>query len=329
MDEQKKALRNRFTDDYPIQVIHSPYFEERLELLNPVFGCLDKWNEIGVSVLTKYHGNINEYLADYGNVRENMLKTIHNNPIWMEYQKNYPKELTDKLANNHFPSTNIYTCEQDGYYFISFDLKSANYQAVRSVDKSIVLNTDSYDEFARKFTDEEYFINSKYTRQVAFGNSNPKLQMMIEKSIIYDIINNILSKIKWLNEYWVLFSVNSDEVIYRLKTKDSNIHKLVDDTLLSSIVKQVYDEMGIIVKCNKFLLKKYDFKTYFSDSIVHVFRKVNKTTIEDELYCCPSIYYPQIYKLINGFDVTDNDLVFYNNHELAKFLQPLELINKN
>ena len=36
------------------------------------------------------------------------------------------------------------------------------------------------------------------------------------------------------------------------------------------------------------------------------------------------IYFTQTYKLINGIEIEDDDLVFYfNKSELAKFLQPL------
>ena len=43
----------------------------------------------------------------------------------------------------------------------------------------------SYEDWVKKFTDLEYIIESKYTRQVVFGKLNPSRQIKVENYMIF------------------------------------------------------------------------------------------------------------------------------------------------
>ena len=45
---EDKKLRQRFVSDFnlPIQVLHSPFFEDRLDLFEEKFGARTKFNEL-------------------------------------------------------------------------------------------------------------------------------------------------------------------------------------------------------------------------------------------------------------------------------------------
>ena len=67
--------------------------------------------------------------------------------------------------------------------------------------------------------------------------------------------------------------------------------------------------------------KKVTFKAL---GTVVISEKIGKKTYK----CANEIYFPQTYKLINGLEVTDSDLVFYyDKTELAKFFSPLIMVS--
>ncbi len=49
----EKSLRYRFVKSYniPIQVLHSPYFEQRMELFDSEYNCKEKWNELKIGLM--------------------------------------------------------------------------------------------------------------------------------------------------------------------------------------------------------------------------------------------------------------------------------------
>lgn len=56
------------------------------------------------------------------------------------------------------PVTNmdVYRPDNDGKYFLSLDLKKANYNALKFYDPEIVLDTGFYEELISRFTDLDY-----------------------------------------------------------------------------------------------------------------------------------------------------------------------------
>ena len=77
----------------------------------------------------------------------------------------------------------------------------------------------------------------------------------------------------------------------------------------------------------KFKLVSKDFKRGNSDKNLTAYIKEDYLNGgRRTLHCVPDTYYPQVYKLLNGMEITLSDLVFYYDHELAKFMYPLELL---
>jgi hypothetical protein len=69
------------------------------------------------------------------------------------------------------------------------------------------------------------------------------------------------------------------------------------------------------------------FRRAFSDKRLVVYEKEDYLNARRRiLKAVPATYYPQVYKLLNGMELSDSDLVFYYDHELAKFMYPLELL---
>ena len=62
-----KHLRSRFVSDYnlPVQVITSPYFEDRLELLEEEYGAKTSYNELMSLIDERFENNPNKFLEYY------------------------------------------------------------------------------------------------------------------------------------------------------------------------------------------------------------------------------------------------------------------------
>ena len=169
--------------------------------------------------------------------------------------------------------------------------------------------------FIEKFTDIEYFKHAKQLRQVLFGKLNGKRTSSIEK-----YISNLFAKelTKRYEGKMKPYSIKTDEIILKFLGTEEEFKKLC-------VKNEEFN--GFRFRVNKFKLVSKDFKRGNSDKNLTAYIKEDYLNGgKRTLHCVPDTYYPQVYKLLNGMELSDSDLVFYYNHELAKFMYPLELL---
>lgn len=315
-DIRLKQLRARFVSDLnlPIQVLQNPYFEDRLALCEKDYGAATAYDDLWNVINERFGGNIDKFLEYYHQVRDDIITKVTNSEAYKEFisDNKFVKNFTPICGNR-----NLYTNEQDGCMFISYDMKKANFQTLKYANPAIVYDTDTYEKFIGKFTDLDYIKNSKYTRQVIFGKMNPKRTMNLEKWITNEFAKtlNDLACMKHCD----LFSLNADEIILKWNGTEEEFEKL-------DIVPSIIFE-GVEYKGSKFKLHARQFKLATSSSILTVYEKEDYLNGHKRiLKGVPATYFPQVYKLLNGMEIDDSDLVFYYEHELCKFLNPLELI---
>lgn len=311
-----KHLRNRFVSDLnlPIPVVQSPYFEERLELLEEEYGALTSYKNLLLLIDKQFNRSINEFLESYHTIRDNIITSVINSEAYKDFISN------DKFNVNVKPicsNRNLYTQEQDGGLFVSYDMKKANFQALKYANPSIVYDADTYEDFIGKFTDLDYIKESKYTRQVIFGKMNPKRTIALEKWITNEFTKSLFPLLT--NTKLSLFSLNSDEIILKFEGSEEEFEKLELEPY------KVFQ--GVEYKLSKFKLHSRQFKLATSSSLLTVYEKEDYLNAHKRiLKGIPATYYPQVYKLLNGMKINDSDLVFYYEHELCKFLYPLEIV---
>lgn len=315
MDENLKHLRKRFCKDLelPISVIHSPYFEDRLELLQPTHNAFTKYEQLLALIEEEFDSKPSKFLEWYSNTKDKIIATVNNSVAFREFQedKSIVKDYTPIVA-----SRKLYTQEQDGCMFFSFDMKKANFQALKYVNPSIVYDCNTYEDFIGKFTDSWYFKSSKYSRQRIFGELNPKKTRKIEEALTNEFALSIKEEMAAKN--LTPFTFNGDEIIFKFNGTEKEFERTNDHD-------REYN--GVLFKLEKFKLYHRQFKRKTSDAHLDVFEKENFLNGHTKkLKGVPETYYPQVYKLLNGKEINDSDLVFYNEHELCKFLNPIELI---
>lgn len=316
MDEGLKRLRLRFLSDcnLPCNIAISPYFEDRLELLEEEYGAKTSYDNLLELIDSRFDGNSNKFLEYYHQVRDTIITTILNSEAYKEFISN------DKFVKNVKPicsNRNLYTNEQDGCMFISYDMKKANFQTLRYANPAIVYDTDTYENFIGIFTDLDYIKHSKYTRQVIFGKLNPKRTMNLEKWITNEFCGSLFSLLTHTKlEY---FSLNADEIIFKFNGTEEEFEKLEIEAT------KVFE--GVVFKGSKFKLHARQFKLATSSSILTVYEKEDYLNAHKRiLKGVPATYMPQVYKLLGGLEIKPSDLKFYYEHEICSFDYPLILI---
>ena len=225
LNEDIKHLRRRFIKDYdlPISVVHDDYFLDRLELFEKTFSALTKYEELKKLLNDRFNNNSSKFLEYYNTTKNTIIKTVSNSVAFREFQED--KNLLHGYTPIA-PSRKLYTQAQDGCMFVSFDMKKANFQALRYVNPSIVYDCETYEDFIGKFTDVWYFKESKYSRQRIFGELNPKRTRKIEEEITTEFAWSI---VKEMNEkHLTPFTFNSDEIVYKFNGTEEEFEKLKD-----------------------------------------------------------------------------------------------------
>lgn len=314
MDLLLKQFRGRFVDDnqLPMTVVEDPYFDERIKMLEGEFHAQLKYLSLMETVRDNFGGNMQKFLEHRHSVKDQILSHILNS-------EGYKAMLADKspLEDCKFVvgANELYTEQQDGGLFLSFDMIKANFQALRYVDPSIVFDCDTWEEFVARFSDVEYLASAKQVRQEVLGKLNGKRLAAIEK---YHS-NEFAKKLRECYGDWLTpFSIKTDEIILKFNGSEKEFERL-------NVQNEEFN--GFKFRVNKFKLNMRTFKRAFSDRRINIFEKEDFLDgHRRNLKCVPATYYPQVYKLLNGMEISDSDLVFTSDHELCKYMKPLELV---
>lgn len=317
-----KKLRQRFVSDYnlPIQVLHSPYFEERLEMFERDFDAKTKYDNLLKLINENYDGKPQKFLEDYANIRESIISHVKNSD---GFQKFLAINIDQYKTTFSVGNKNLYTetnAEENNNFFITFDLKKANYQAIKWFAPTALLNSETYEDFISNFTNLDYFKESKYIRQVVFGQLNPKRTISLEKYLI-GIVYDFLSE--HFKTWGQPFSINSDEIIYKLDGVSFSAFSSNDIEHLTETIK---NELGLDIRINKFKLHLHQFLLKTSEAKINIYEKESLSPyVKSSWACLPITYAPQIYKLLSYQEPTENDRTFYYEHELVTFKNPLSI----
>ncbi len=309
-------LKERFCNDcnIPIKIFEEPYFMDRLELLDDLYGTLNKWN-LFLEELKKYNSE-QDYFEEYNRVKDEAINCIKNSEAYQKFNEEDMNKY--RITHTNLPSKDIFHPSNDGKTFISIDMKKANFSALQyygdSIFKSMFAGASTWEDFISLFTDNKHIINSKYVRQVILGNCNAKRHITYEK---YLMDNVLIALYGYISKERVVFFSN-DEIIYDVTTF-SNISALLK-SVVHSIERTLYRRVSIPLKVELFKLHKINGTNgYYKE----IFTENNKTEIE--LKCVNNYMIPFIIRKLKGEDITDNDKVFYHEGLLAKFIETPEI----
>lgn len=322
-----KELAVRFVSDYslPISVIEEESFGYFLDLFESTHKARTLWDRLWVEVDAKFGGLASAFLEDYYRVRELVIQTVSGSDAYERF--NSMDMTVFSFPKVGVSSNSVYNGENIGSWFVSIDMSKANFQALRYVDKEIVLGAGSWDEFIRKFTDSDYIAESKYFRQVVFGQMNPKRHITVEKYIMWKIYGLIKDEVLKDDEEIVSFC--NDEIVCKLPSAPSPVGMLRWDDVVS-MVKERFD---IDVKVDMFKLRGYRLKVKGSGKPMNLFYGLYHSKMDefggigcwDTYKSIPSTFAAITYKLLAGKEVEEMDTHFYYEHVNCKFIDEFEL----
>lgn len=307
-------LKQRFIKDYnlPINIYNDRLFNYYMDLYD--FFPKETWINLNKTINESYDGNVSLWLDYCAQVRDAAIFGVIESDAYKRFNdsKNLLKEydIKPKIGEH-----SLYSEETDGKFYVSIDLKKANFQALKFAG---ILNDSTYKDFISKYGGDDYIINSKYLRQVIFGKMNPSRTIKVEKYLVSEIE-------KIVNDYfneWKLFSMNSDEIVYDLN--DALI--LPSEVSLKSIediIKSCVGQIEVRAECVKITRLPI---VNVNGNKVDAYVRTNINTNESVLKKASTTFFPQIYKLWKGMPIQDEDLYAYFEDQLVKFIEPLKLV---
>lgn len=311
MDNREK-LRQRFAKDYnlPINIFTEDMFAYYAHLYD--FFPFGLWYNLNEKIDNEYDGNIEKWLDYCAKVRDEAINTVTASKEWQEF--NYFEDMHKYDIEIPIGEHSCYTEATVGKRFISIDLKKANFQALKYAG---VLSDKTYEDFIERMGGDEYIKGSKYLRQVIFGKMNPSRQIKVEKYIMYNIYKFLKPLMDDLP--LELFSMNSDELIYEVKGPST-----ITDGITKEIEYDIFTHFGINVRVEYIVIGRLPIINARGNKIDAYIRK-NIITGEETLKKASTTFYPQIYKIWKGQEVTEKDRVFFFEDQLATFNEPLKL----
>lgn len=319
MKEIEIELRKKFVEDFdlPIVIPITPYFENALDTLEKYTGAKTKWEKFIKEQDIRSPG---KFLQDLWGSRNEIIDHIKNSEGYQALEND--QEISNQFSvADIYRSKEIYSGANVGGRFISVDLKTANFQALRFYDPAIVLDCSSWSEFVGEFSDSWALASGKRTRQSILGKLRPEKQVKIETYLMYSLDKLIHRKYPDLEVY----SMKTDEIIYKVNSEENY------DELLGDILWLAKNELDVFVKVDVFTFEPLQLFTAMGNSI-YGFIKKHEDGSEVSFHKIPKQYILQFIKYYEGrsSEINDLDLSFmYQEQEIAKFVKPLSNENPN
>ena len=298
--ELTNSIKQRFVKDFklPINLIQEPYFDYFIELYNPDFDTYKKL-ELLQSFLNTCKDQ--EDFFQKGTTVSTAVKEFIQNSKAYELMNN--ADLNSFPQNKNLTQQNIYIVPNVDKELISIDLEKANFNSFKLFNFEEETGIKTYRELISKFTDQEYFQQSKMFRQVIFGDLNPARQQRIQKYVIGQLCQ------KLQENGCEISSASSDEIIVKNKSSIKEIEQI-----LSTVPKEL----------QFFRVEKFHFSRIGDDFDFFVkYTEQKDGSIKKEFKNSPGHLFPQIYKQHLKLELNQYDMLFYHDGYLAEFKEPV------
>lgn len=307
------ALNKHFSKlkGLPITVYGDPYFWKRLgvcDMTSPDF-ITDDYVLFRCDIGKMFDSNEEKYFEHYNEVKESAISYIRSRPGYNTLNNVIDLKNVEMFYSIVHKKRDLYKEENDGQTFISIDMKQANYNTLNHLFPDIFDGFSSWEDFVSRYTEVDLIINSKYVRQVILGACNPKRQMSCEHYLMKKLYRHLLTEKTSLD----IYSLGEDEIL--IKTNDINFF----ENELEQILTSAPDNLGNIVRAEYFELRKIKG----TDGWMKFIYDDGELSYRPKFKCLDAEIYHQVVKHYYGMPLEEDDLVFYHNNKLARFLEPI------
>lgn len=302
-------INKRFCTDFkvPLKIFDGDIFLKRLEL----FDVLHIYNRY-IKEIEERFSSAQEYLEYYNSVKDKAIDYIKGSAAFQSLNRDDMSKFTCKY---NFPQSNVYKDTNAGKKFISIDISKANFTALVHYGNSTgtpFYDSMDYMEWMSEFTNMHFIKQSKYIRQVIFGNCNPKRQVTYEKYLMGTLLENLFSNNKILESD--VYSLCSDEIILRADNISFEDYLFLDHFIKNNVDFNVKTEYYTLLKIDG--TEAY-LKVIYDGAVRH-----------KELKCVNPEEAPFIYRFIKEESFTEDDYIFMHDKKLAKFMEAPQIVLK-
>jgi hypothetical protein len=279
-----ESMRKRFCKDcgYKINVFSDDLFFDALLKIDNAVEKYDDFEEMVCKM-----GGEKAFLDYYDSVKDKAIQAIIKSS---GYKKFNSEDFNKYSLKNMYPTKPIYNYDNIGKYFLSIDMRKANFNALKHYAPDIFQNKPTWEDFLKQFTNEDYILKSKNIRQVIMGNVNPKRQETYEKFIM----DKLFKKVSHLFKDLSLKSFNKDELVFEIdgpyeynKIKNQ-LNKILEEFTVPTSV-EVFNLAAVKDKNEKIqgYIKEFSDNTYefkaIDSNILNIAQKIYlNQKIEDE-----------------------------------------------
>ena len=313
-----RKILKRFLSDTKLSVSPIP---DNKKYWERVFSIFPEFEGRYKNFLLEIAGNPEQTLNDWDAVRGKIIEDIKANPKYQSFIQSSMSEWKLKdMPEGGIPSKSIFELEAEtlGGCYLSIDLKSANFQAIKEVG---VYSDYDWESLISRYTSSEHLKKSKYFRSVVYGNLNVGRTQTVEKYLTNEI-RRLLNDELILPENYKLLTMMPDELVYEIQYNDLDL-----DMTCRELEEFILERTGIMVKAEQFQLQHYYLQSKGNPGRkIKFFGKTNLEDKSEELCGLGVPYYLIGTVLWKGIDPIDEDLMFLNQEGyVCKLLDEFEI----
>ena len=303
-----KYTRSPFPSSDPI------YLDYYINLFDPLYDTKVMWK---IYEDEFYKLNIQQEASDASKkIRDVFEKNI-------EYNELINKKLKGpeiKLRKDVYSISNV------GKYFLSVDIKTANFTVLRNNCPSLfTINSDSdssrllsWPEFVNQFTESKFIQKSKYFREFVFGLTGFMGKAATLQEIYMDEVHNLI--VKYFDDHKIPMNLKmkaGDELVYELADYNILIEQI--NIFIEYIKSNNYPDLHFrIFRIDQIQKKSFILKTFIHNSDwIEGNIKTFKQLVEFKTV--PKYFMPQIIKWYQKQPIVDEDLIFTHDGILAQY----------
>lgn len=316
-----EQIRRFFIKDskLPIHVVNEQIFSYLLDLYEPWLGSRSLWNQMQ-SDIAKFE-NIDQWYTKKSQMRAAAQEFIEKSEACKKIKGDFNAiQAVWPAASSVAAQTNVFNLSHNGQMLISIDMVKANWQIWK------LLGLEGEADFGRwleSFGFGSFSSSAKMLRQSLLGEIEPKRIQSIQKSITFSLAQELKK------EGFNIVAATSDEIV--LASSES---ALVGDCLRAKEIVSANPHAITFRMTPWHLAQMYEGRNWM---LQHVYEDVMSIKQSSQVGAAlegaksfafrnvPKHYTAQVYKEYTKQEIVPEDLLFEQDEQLAKWLQPLEL----
>jgi len=229
------------------------FLDYYLKELDPYFDCVRLFSLFNNELKKK---QLHELKSEATQVRRKIIDHIKSSEEFSKFV-----EMNIDIPTGILTKNKLYHQQHAGQYFVSIDVRSANYRVLKKFCPNLA-NTE-WKEFISKFTNTQFIIESKYFREVIFGELGHSKITKLPLIFVDNVGRMIESDPNLVGKMEKVFC-SDDEIVYKVKKEfDTNILEKNIEELLPGhfrVEKYKLSQIGQFTYFVREFAEKKDFK---------------------------------------------------------------------